>query len=371
MGIQKMEKEFQPNEAILAVDVGAGTQDILVYRPGRPIENSEKLIVPSQTQVVARQIESVTALGFPLHLGGHLMGGGASSESIERHLAAGFPVTANSDAARTIHNRPERVASLGVTISEDPPAEALVVEFGDIDRRQIEDALELFGVPMPPTIAVAVQDHGYRPGAGNNDVRFQFLQSLIDDGGSFTRMVFSQPPANMTRMESIARTIPGVYLMDTGAAAVLGVRGDPIAREHIDSSGAVVVNVGNMHTFAALVKGDRLYGLFEHHSHGMTADLLDRLVSSLRQGTLDPASFHKMFDGHGAAYTDDYIREGPFEYVVITGPNRGIAHGLSYHEAAPFGDMMLTGCFGLIEGVRRHQQTDINGSVEKRPQPHV
>ena len=336
---------------VLAIDIGAGTQDILVYRPGRPMENSEKLIMPSQTQVVARQIERVTERGAPLHLGGQLMGGGASNNAIERHLAAGFPVTANADAARTIHNRPERVAELGIVIQSQPPADAIEVVLGDVDLNRIAGALSQFEVEMPATVAVAVQDHGFRPGAGNNDVRFAYLQSLVDAGGALSRMVFAAPPANMTRMEAISATIPGVTLMDTGAAAVLGVRGDPIARTAIDHDGAVVVNVGNMHTFAALVKGERLYGLFEHHSHGMNAKLLSRLVTALQVGSLDPDQFHAEFDGHGAAYSRDYAADGPFEFVIITGPNRAIAESLGYYEAAPFGDMMLTGAFGLIEGL--------------------
>jgi uncharacterized protein (DUF1786 family) len=276
-----------------------------------------------------------------------------------------LPVTANADAARTLHNRPERVAALGIAICEEPPAGAAEVELADIDLRSIERALDQFEVKMPDFVAVAVQDHGFRPGAGNNETRFEYLQSLIDAGGSLNRMVFRHPPADMTRMDAIAQQIPGVYLMDTGAAAVLGVRADPVARVRLDRDGAVVVNVGNMHTFAALVKGERLYGLFEHHSHGMDAGLLDRLVSDLRRGTLDTDSFLDRFDGHGAAYTDDYAREGPFDFVVITGPNRGIASGLGYHEAAPFGDMMLTGCFGLVEGVRRSHARESPGGVHQ------
>lgn len=341
------------HQSVLAIDIGAGTQDILVYRPDRPVENSEKLILPSRTQVVAREIERVTRLGRSLHLGGHLMGGGASTSAIERHLAAGLRVTANADAARTIHNRPERVREAGIEISQHCPEDAIEVTLGDVDLASIESALALFQVPMPQKVAIAVQDHGYRPGAGNNDVRFEYLQSLVDDGGQLSNMVFTRAPESMTRMEAISNAIPGVILMDTGAAAVLGVRGDPIARGLIDRDGAVVVNVGNMHTFASLVKGERLYGLFEHHSHGMTAELLARLVNALIAGSLDPARFHASFDGHGAAYSTDYERDGPFRHVVITGPNRSIAAGLNYYEAAPFGDMMLTGSFGLIEGARR------------------
>jgi len=38
---------------LLAIDVGRGTQDILVYEPGRAVENSMKLVLPSPTVVVA------------------------------------------------------------------------------------------------------------------------------------------------------------------------------------------------------------------------------------------------------------------------------------------------------------------------------
>ena len=72
---------------ILAVDVGGGTQDILIYDSSRTIENCVKLVLPSQTQVVARRIARATAERRPLHLAGCLMGGGASGNAVELHLA--------------------------------------------------------------------------------------------------------------------------------------------------------------------------------------------------------------------------------------------------------------------------------------------
>ena len=33
---------------------------------------------------------------------------------------------------------------------------------------------------------------------------------------------------------------------------------------------------------------------------------------------------------------------------MITGPRRRLAQGWPGHFAAPLGDMMLTGCFGLV-----------------------
>src|SRR4051812_10733532 len=155
----------------------------------------------------------------------------------------------------------------------------------------------------------------------------------------------------MTRMQAIVERLPGAYVMDTGAAAVLGSLGDPVVARAVNADGAILVNVGNMHTFATLVKGTRLYGLFEHHTGGITAEIIADLVERLRAGTIDGGSFTREFDGHGAALVDDYRTEGPFRFVAITGPNRAIARPLGFHEAAPHGDMMLAGSFGLVQGV--------------------
>jgi uncharacterized protein (DUF1786 family) len=336
---------------ILAVDVGAGTQDVLVYDSARTPENCFKLVLPSQTQITGARIRAVTRAGKPLHLAGTLMGGGASSDAVKEHLAAGLPVTATAAAARTLHNDPARVAKLGVRLRETAPAGAVTVELGDLDLHALGHTLAEFGVLLPEIVAVAVQDHGFRPGSGNNAVRFEYLQGLVEGGGQLANTVFRKPPAGMTRMAAVAERIPGAYMMDTGAAAVLGALGDPVVARAVREEGAILVNVGNMHTFATLVKGTRLYGLFEHHTGGITAAIIGDLVERLRLGTIDGATFNREFDGHGAALVDDYRREGPFRFVAVTGPNRQIARPLGYHEAAPHGDMMLAGSFGLVEGV--------------------
>src|SRR5215204_5706932 len=79
-------------ERMIAIDVGAGTQDILIYEPGLPYENLVKLVLPSQTQIVSRQIRDATADQMPVHLAGTIMGGGASSDAVKAHLAEGLVV---------------------------------------------------------------------------------------------------------------------------------------------------------------------------------------------------------------------------------------------------------------------------------------
>ena len=113
---------------------------------------------------------------------------------------------------------------------------------------------------------------------------------------------------------------------------------------------AVLVNLGNMHSFAALVHQGRVLGVFEHHTGGLDRSVLGQLVERLRYGELTNAEFRERFDGHGATISDAYRTLSPFKFVAVTGPNRGLADGLNWHQAAPHGDMMLTGAFGLVDG---------------------
>lgn len=337
---------------ILAIDVGAGTQDILVYESDRTLENCVKLILPAQTQIVARRIQAATAAGQPVFLAGRVMGGGATSSAVELHLRANLPVFAAPEAARTLHNDLERVANLGVQLTETPPPGAVTIWCQDVDLNALETALGQFGVEMPRLCAIAVQDHGYLPGAGGREFRYEFLQQLLSAGGAIQSMIFREPPAYMLRMRALSEAVPGVAIMDTGSAAVLGIMGDPVVARATTTSGAILVNIGNLHTFAVAVHGRQIVGWFEHHTGGITPDILSRLVTQLQQGTLTHQEV-VAHGGHGAAFSPDYRPTGGFNLVAITGPNRGLARSLGYYEAVPHGDMMLSGPFGLVEGLLR------------------
>jgi uncharacterized protein (DUF1786 family) len=75
------------------------------------------------------------------------------------------------------------------------------------------------------------------------------------------------------------------------------------------------------------------------------------LVEKLRAGTL---TNDEVFDdhGHGAFIGPDYLPGSGFDFVAVTGPQRHLAAGLGYYPAAPYGDMMLTGSFGLVAATR-------------------
>ena len=45
---------------ILAIDVGTGTQDILIYDDEKELENSIKLVLPSPHLYISQQIKELT-----------------------------------------------------------------------------------------------------------------------------------------------------------------------------------------------------------------------------------------------------------------------------------------------------------------------
>ncbi|NLA39112.1 MAG: DUF1786 domain-containing protein [Methanomicrobiales archaeon] len=326
---------------LLAIDVGRGTQDILVYEPGRPIENSIKLVLPSPTVVVAGKIRQATGAGLPVFLDGSLMGGGANTGSIRKHLARGLPVYATPGAAGTLHDDPERVRAMGIDIRETPPEGAVVVRTTDYMRPEIESTLSFFGVRYPENVAVAVQDHGYSPHRSNRIHRFELMQEQLEAGDWDILSLVADPPlADMTRMQAALQQAPEAFVTDTGPVALIGALCDARVRQQAEK-GVILVNAGNGHTLCFALKGREIYGLFEHHTGALDAERLQRYIRKLAAGTL---TSEEIFDdgGHGAAVRKPLATDA----VVITGPNRLRLMPEAY-QAAPFGDMMLSGCFGL------------------------
>src|ERR687888_2227058 len=104
---------------ILAVDVGTGTQDILLFDSDQELENSVKMVMPSPTLVVAGAIRRATAEGRPIVLRGVTMGGGPSHWAAMDHLKAGYSVYATPAAARTFDDDLDAIASMGIKLVED------------------------------------------------------------------------------------------------------------------------------------------------------------------------------------------------------------------------------------------------------------
>ena len=349
-------------DRILAIDVGAGTQDILLWEADQPMENNVKLILPSWTTVLARRVQRATQEGRPILLNGNLMGGGPVVSAMKRHLRAGYPVYATPRAALTIRDNLEQVRDRGYTILEEGQKlpqgpDLLTLRTRDVDLGVLASALAPFDVEVPEMVAVAVQDHGRCLEGSNRRFRFQLWQSFVESGGRMPDLIYREPPACYTRMRAVQQGVPGAILMDTGPAALWGILQDERAAARQDE-GFILVNVGNQHTLGVLLRRERILGIFEHHTVLMDWPKLRRLVEKLRAGSLTDDEIYADH-GHGAYVHPDYEPGGGFNLVAVTGPQRHIAEpgrsseGMDYLFAAPYGDMMLTGCFGLVAAARR------------------
>jgi uncharacterized protein (DUF1786 family) len=340
--------------SILAVDIGSGTQDILVYQPGQEMENNVKMILPSQTQIVARQIERLTNEGRNIFIHGYLMGGGSSSGAVKKHVQKGYKVYATPEAALTIKDNLEEVTARGVELADSAPAGCVPVEFKDIDIPALKRSLSLFEVDFPKVFAFAVQDHGFSPDRSNRAFRFEHWQRFLDQGGRLLDMIYDQDslPGYFTRMKAVQQCCreeaEKVWLMDTGAAAIMGSLDDPLVREATENEGSMLVNVGNQHTIAFLVAGSKVYGVFEHHTGLLTEQKLIDYLKRFQKRTL---TNKEIFEDHGHGCTIlPEAKNYKFDFISVTGPQRKLAANLGY-LAVPHGDMMISGAAGLIRGV--------------------
>ncbi|HDN65703.1 MAG TPA: pyruvate formate lyase-activating protein [Methanosarcinales archaeon] len=341
----------------IAIDVGAGTQDILVYDDKKSIEQCFKMVLPSRTVIMAERIRDATDQRKDIFLDGFTMGGGPCVRAIKDHLKSGMQVYSTETAAKTIYDDLDRVRSLGVAVLPDgveADSGVIRIETMDIDIPAIRKMLGLFGMDMPETFAVAVQDHGEST-ESNRIFRFEHLKRLIRAGGDLQSFVYAREtiPGYLTRMRAVAETLADfkLVLMDTGPAAIFGAVPDtvPVSGANGSPDPKIVLNIGNGHTLCAILMDECITGVFEHHTRQLNLKMLDTYIDKLADGTL---TFEEIFEsgGHGC-----YIGEIPdtMPQVIATGPNRYIAeqsrHNVTF--AAPHGDMMLTGCFGLVKGL--------------------
>jgi uncharacterized protein (DUF1786 family) len=347
---------------ILTVDIGTGTQDIFLYDSRLDLENGFKLILPSPTMIVHRRLRQATRQRQAVLLHGVTMGGGPSAWAAEDHARAGLPIYATPDAARSFNDDLAAIAQMGIrVVSEDEarrlPANVLRIELLDFDFAAIQRAFEPFGVSLTglDALAVAVFDHGDAPpDVSDRKFRFDYLDERIRSLNRLSAFAYlnGQVPAILTRLLAVERSAAGInaplILMDTAPAAVLGATYDP---QLASRPRVMVANIGNFHTLAFRLGPGGIEGVFEHHTGLLSPAALEGLLRALANGSLTRAD---VFDGmgHGALIYERQplaLDHSDFD-LVVTGPRRSLIRGtaLRPYFAVPFGDMMISGCFGLL-----------------------
>jgi uncharacterized protein (DUF1786 family) len=334
---------------ILAIDIGVGTQDIMLYNTDNPIENSVKLVLPAPTNIFANRIKKCRS---DIFINGATMGGGPVNKAIKNHLARGYKVVMTENSARTIRDDIERVKALGIQIipNNEKSPELPNIEFKDIDLNAIENALLQFDVALDfDYIGVAVQDHGYMEGMGDRNFRFMKIKEKLNIPRNPEEFAYHREvPKYFTRMNGVKNTLEGVNvtIMDSKFASICGATCDNYMKK-INSY--IIMDIGNGHTLAASFENNKIFGVFEHHTSSLNPEKIVKLLFKLKNGTITNDEVYQD-GGHGACVTSPM---SSFECVVATGPRRRILEktDLKVHYAAPAGDVMMTGPVGLIKTI--------------------
>jgi uncharacterized protein (DUF1786 family) len=279
------------------------------------------------------------------------MGGGFGG-AVRAHLAAGLPVSLTESAAYSLADDLDAFKAQGFVITPDCPEGAEALLCADFDPEFWRKALACLGLPWPGLVAACAQDHGFHPGKSNRRGRFVLWERLLTEAqGQPESLLFETVPSEFTRLADLQRSIGGGPVADTGAAAVLGALFDAALRERAQERGLTLVNIGNSHTVAFLVYQGRIWGVYEHHTGLVDAEKLWTQLQRFRKGSL---VFEEIFDdhGHGTMRMELPCAAQGFAPTLVLGPRRGMLKGYDVEFPAPGGDMMLTGAFGLIEGLR-------------------
>ena len=316
---------------------------------------------------IRQRIQAATARRDPLLLTGVTMGGGPCHWAAEAHIKAGIPLYATPQAARTFNDDLEWVQTeMGLKVVSEDEAAALTgcqrIEMRDLDLDSIGQAFHNFGVDLKPDIlAVAVFDHGAAPpGVSDRTFRFETIARQLRQSNQLTSFAFPTDaiPPEFTRLHAVRQSAQpldcAMIVMDTAPAAVLGAMLDPI----VDSlETKMIANIGNYHTLAFRFGPEGVEGVFEHHTGMLDQPTLEKWLQELAAGTiLDEHVFDS--GGHGALLIQSKPMDLPTDLpgVIVTGPRRAMMTGSSMQPyfAVPLGDMMLTGCFGLLLAAAEH-----------------
>jgi uncharacterized protein (DUF1786 family) len=277
-------------------------------------------------------------------------------------LRAGLPVFATPDAARSFNDDLEQIRQMGIQlVSEDEAArlgsQVERIDLCDFDFPAIASAFQAFGVSLSrlDLLAVAVFDHGDAPAhVSDRQFRFDYLDEHIRRHNRLSAFAFpaGQVPPIMTRLQAVVASAQGLdaplMVMDTAPAAVLGALFD---RAVSARPRKLIANVGNFHTLAFRLGPGGIEGVFEHHTGLIDRPRLEALLLALADSSL---KHEDVFADHGHGALVYHARPMPLArrgfQIVVTGPRRSLLADsrLRPHFAAPFGDMMIAGCFGLL-----------------------
>lgn len=343
---------------ILAMDIGLGTQDILLYDSNKNYENMCKLVFSSPTQRFADRLRQLSKRYNTIVIYGYTIGGGPSKFAILDLLKQQRRVIITEKAALTVTENLDELQQLGAEIIDDGDVGRYLkqykessIELKEIDFKTLREIFNSFNEEISDidAIAVAVQDHGIpSERQSHREFRFNVLKESLLKGGRAQDFSYTldKIPSFLKRMISIANeiknTIPNVpgIIMDTAPATLFGIMYD----EYLTYPDIFLgVNVGNGHTLAAVFEDKRAVAFFEHHTRLLNPQKIEFFLNKFIDGEL---TFENVFgdEGHGALYAKKIPRSEIKDFFGI-GPNRFMLRkvNLKFKFPAPMGDVMMAG----------------------------
>ena len=307
---------------ILAIDVGTGTQDIMICDTEKELENSMKVVLPSPHLYISQQIREIEN---DIYFDGEIMGGGKIKKSIQEHMEKGYNVVMEPTCAKTIRDNLEQVKAIGIEIADYTKEykDYSKITLGDINITKLSEFLLGYDLEFDfDKIAIAVQDHGYNENMGDRDFRFEKIREKVSEPISPLEFGFKENvPEYFTRMRAVRRQVEreGIeelpLVMDTKFASIAGMCYDEVAMK---LNSFIVIDIGNGHTTAASIEDGKIQGVFEHHTSSLTGESLERYIKRLASGEITHEEVHEDF-GHGAHVLNPISK---IEKVIVSGPKR-------------------------------------------------
>jgi uncharacterized protein (DUF1786 family) len=375
---------------ILAIDVGKGTEDILLLDESKPIENTIQIVLPSTAQILRDQLYNDDS--DLIFISGSLMAGEPWHKVVYDKCAENpNSVIMTETAARSLRYNLDQVRAKKVKILSDSEFDKEyeknkkkqdeIKEFpmypnrfsishysiSDINFDRIEAILAASDIDPNDIskVLLCVQDHGEPVDANQSarDYRMSAIYSRLDNNGRLEDLMFrsDEIPQELPRLNSVAESVlkyfshlstNDVYVMDSSPSVVLGVVGDLYPKDITVDNKHLIVNLGNGHTLAAFMKGDVVELLYELHTGGLITDSFFEELDLILKGKLTHEDVLQK-GAHGI-----YRRNNPDENQIIStylpilviGPNRekikNIHDEISFSH--PGGSMMMSGPLGLI-----------------------
>jgi uncharacterized protein (DUF1786 family) len=346
---------------ILAIDVGKGTEDVLLFEESEPIENSLQLVLPSTAQIFKKQLEK--DVSERIVISGEIMAGEPWHKVVYAKTSKNpESVIMSSTAAKSLRYNLDQVRIKGVKIVRDDQISEFTGSqyyLSDINWQRIDDIISSSGYNLTDidTVLLCCQDHGEPtdPNQGVRDFRMKSVYQPLQKNGRLEDLLIrsNDIPKTLPRHQSISKSAinhfdyldaDNVFVMDSSPAVVLGGL--------LGKKKELAINVGNGHTLAVFLRNQVVQAIYELHTGGVVPDTLMRDLQLLSQNKLHHEEILAR-GGHGIFKKEKMDLSVPeFEdYLPITliGPNRSKLMDLEVNLVHPGGNMMMAGPIGLIQ----------------------